>query len=311
MPKPSLRIELTGRLVALVLACGAVLPACEDSATTATLGTLEADSIAGDASLAKDTGAAQDTGADQTQTQDSEADLPLQDGQPDATPDVAADVQPDQVADTAKDVQPDAQPDIAPDVAPDVPPDTATDPCQPKLVKYQTLQDSAAKCTTPFDCFAPAPVSLNCPKCGVFYNGKSADVQNLIDYNAELAAAKCNGVCQSQCPDASKQVGVCGSGTCQTKELTCKELDQAASLALAEGAKCSKDSDCTFKVSNTLGCGCPTFVNMTTMGPSKPLFLYMKMLVLAYKAKVCTADTTCACTDPSSAKCVAGVCVGQ
>lgn len=285
---------------------GGALPACEDSATTANVGTLEADSIVGDAGLTKDTNGA-DAVADSQQVADSEPDVAPIDAQPDVVADVAPDVQPDVPPDVTKDVQPDIQPDVAPDVQPD----TAVDPCQAKLTKYMALEAAAAKCSTPFDCYGPAPATVNCPKCTAYYNGKSADTQNLIDYNAELAAAKCSGTCNSPCVDVTKMVGVCGSGTCQTKELSCKELDQAASLALAEGAKCSKDSDCTFKVSNTLGCGCPTFVNMTTMGPSKPLFLYMKMLVLAYKAKVCTADTTCACPDPSSAKCVAGVCVGQ
>jgi hypothetical protein len=118
-------------------------------------------------------------------------------------------------------------------------------------------------------------------------------------------------MCGSGCANMATQVGVCSAGQCATKELSCKELDSAASAALAEGAKCKADSDCAFKVSNTLGCGCPTFVNITTMGPGKPLFSYMKMLVLAYKAKVCVPETSCACPDPNTAKCVAGVCIAQ
>lgn len=291
---------------AIALASGAQT-GCADSAATAVMGTIEADSIAGDAKLPNgDAAQATDSQADVQQSNDVQAELPPQDVQPDV---LLVDVQPDVQPDIAPpDVQPDVKPDVPP---PDVQPDIATDPCKDKLAQYSALHGKALQCGTPFDCYGPGPASIDCPNCSLFYNGKTMDLQNLIDYTPVLTAAKCNGVCSGACADMTKQVGVCTTGSCETKELSCKELDQAASLALAEGAKCSKDSDCTFKVSNMLGCGCPTFVNMTSMGPGKPLFLYMKMLVLAYKAKVCTADITCACPDPNSAKCVAGVCIGQ
>jgi hypothetical protein len=37
----------------------------------------------------------------------------------------------------------------------------------------------------------------------------------------------------------------------------------------------------------------------------------MKMLVLVYKNLGCTADVECACPNPNSAHCVAGVCKGD
>jgi hypothetical protein len=225
------------------------------------------------------------------------------------------------VADIAPELPlPDVQPDIAPDIAPELPPpdvqpevvaDVPPNPCIAKVKAFDDARGKALACTSPFDCWKPAPLSSKCLDCNQFFDGNVPETQGMIDQSSDLKQSGCGGTCTTACPDMTKTVGVCSGGACATKELSCKELETAANAALAQGSKCSKDSDCTFKVSNTLGCGCPTFVNVTTMGPAKPLFNYMIMLVKAYKAKVCTADTSCACPDPQGAKCVAGICVAQ
>ncbi len=313
--------------VLMGLAAVALAAACSDSADGALYGSSSADSVSADLSVAQDSaggdsasapdGAAGDSAADSAQDAQAAADpSDIVDAKDDtAALDTVADVGADAGADAAPDAAADtAKPDTAADVAPDAKADTAdtsADPCAVKLSQFADLKAKALACATPFDCYQGAAADGKCQTCQRHYNGKSADTQNLVDMSAVLLSSGCGAMCGSGCANMATQVGVCSAGQCATKELSCKELDVAASAALAEGAKCKADSDCAFKVSNTLGCGCPTFVNITTMGPGKPLFNYMKMLVLAYKAKVCVPETSCACPDPNSAKCVAGVCVAQ
>lgn len=285
----------------LVLLSAVWLSACADGDVGTSTGTTDPDAIAGEVGLKSDGAAAETAALDATQTDAQVAEVAAEIQQPDAAPEIAP------PPDTAAEVAP--PPDVVAEVAP--PPDTAGDPCADKLATFNKLQASSLACDKFWQCHKPATASASCPDCQNYHNAMSADTQNLIDYTPEFKKSGCGGVCSGACMDMVKNVGVCTASKCETKELSCKELDAAAGQALAEGAKCSTDKDCTFKVSNTLGCGCPTFVNITTMGPAKPLFNYMIMLVKAYKAKACTSDTTCACADPNSAKCVSGVCIAQ
>lgn len=292
----------------VALAAVAALAACQEAADGTLVGSSEADAIGADMSVGKDS-------APETAVADAAVEVAPEDIGADAATDTAvADVPPVDVA-PADVPKPDVPPaDVPPaDVAPaDVAkPDVVQDACATKIAQFDALKAKALACSTPFECYKPGPADGKCQTCQRHYNGNSADSQNLVDMAAVLKTGGCGSDCGIGCNNMSTQVGVCGGGQCATKELTCKELDSAAAAALAEGAKCSADADCTFKVSNTLACGCPTFVNVKTMGPAKPLFNYMKMLVLAYKAKLCTAETTCACPDPNTAKCVAGVCIAQ
>lgn len=281
---------------------------CSDSTDGTLYGTSVADSFGADLGVGQDAPKADGDAGGATDTAGDSA--------PEVAPEIVQDIQSDSaMADIAVDTaQPDtAKPDTAsPDTAsPDTAADVPADPCAAKLAQFAGLKSKALMCATPFDCYQPAVADGKCQSCQRHYNGKLADTQNLIDMGASLIGSGCGSMCGSGCANMATQVGVCSAGQCATKELSCKELDIAASAALAEGAKCKADSDCVFKVSNTLGCGCPTFVNVTSMGPGKPLFSYMKMLVLAYKAKVCVPETSCACPDPNTAKCVAGVCIAQ
>lgn len=295
----------------LASAAVASAAACSDSSDATLYGSSVADSVGADLGVGQD-GAKSDSAAP------ADADAGAVDATADTAAEVAQDAQSDSgatdaVADAAKpDVAPvdTTAPDAAADAAAEVA-DTAVDPCAAKLALFTALQTKALACATPFDCYQPAAADGKCQACQRHYNGKVADTQNLVDMAAMLKGNGCGSGCGSGCANLSTAVGVCSAGQCATKELSCKELDSAAAAALAEGAKCKADSDCAFKVSNTLGCGCPTFVNLTTMGPGKPLFNYMKMLVLAYKAKVCVPETSCACPDPNTAKCVGGVCIAQ
>lgn len=303
-----MRSKHFGAIWVLVLAGALAQAACLEVSDGTMVGSSEADAIGADLALGKDS-APETTAADAEVSEilvDVGADLPSDAALVDvAAPDAPA------LELAPADVPPvDTQPaDVPPvDVAK---PDVSTDPCAPKIAQFDALKGKALACATPFECFKPAPADAKCQLCQRHYNGNSADSQNLADVAAVLKASGCGSDCGSGCSNMATHVGVCAAGQCTTKELTCKELDTAASAALAQGAKCTADADCTFKVSNTLGCGCPTFVNVKTMGPAKPLFNYMKMLVLAYKAKLCTAETACACPDPNTAKCVAGVCIAQ
>lgn len=303
-----MRRRTSGLAWLVALACALSVAACQEASDGTLVGSSEADSIGADMGLGKDSAAETTAGpADSAEVAgDSAAEA--------AIDSVALDVPPADVA--PADVPPADLPpaDVAPiDVAPvDVPkPDTALDPCATKLAQFDALKAKALACATPFECYKGAPADGKCQTCQRHFNGNSADAQNLIDMAAVLKTGGCGAECGTGCYNMATHVGVCAAGQCTTKDLTCKELDAAASAALAQGAKCSADADCTFKVSNTLACGCPTFVNVKTMGPAKPLFNYMKMLVLAYKAKLCTAEVSCACPDPNTAKCVAGVCIAQ
>ncbi len=282
------------------------IAACEEGDAGTLTGTSNADAIGaelgvGNADAADAAPQTVDVAADSAPEETADAEPPSDVAAEVATETVAevADIAPDTVAETVAEVS-----------APDIKPET-TDPCAAKLAQFTKLKDSATTCKEFYECHKLATASANCTDCSLWHSGLSIDTQNLNDYTPEWKKSGCAKACGGPCTDTVANVGVCTAGKCETKAMTCKELDDAAAKALATGAKCAADADCKFKVSNTLGCGCPTFVNSATMGPGKPLFLYMMMLVKAYKAKACTSEVTCACPDPQSAKCVAGVCIAQ
>ncbi len=300
----TLPLSLARALAAVTLVCA--VAACEEGDAGALTGTSNADAIAGDLGL----GAAETASETADAAADTAPDVAV-DTEPE--PDVAVDAAPETVAEVADTAETVAEV-VAEVAAADVKPETVaevSDPCATKLATFTKLKDSAVTCKEFFECHKLSTASANCTDCSLWHNGLSADTQNLTDYTPEWKKSGCAKACGGPCTDTLANVGVCTGGKCETKSLTCKELDDAAAKALATGAKCAADADCKFKVSNTLGCGCPTFVNVTTMGPAKPLFLYMTMLVKAYKAKACTSEVVCACPDPQSAKCVAGVCIAQ
>ncbi|MBM4343109.1 MAG: hypothetical protein FJ100_06995 [Deltaproteobacteria bacterium] len=297
------KTTLARAIAALAVACVA---ACEEGDPGALTGTSNADAIGGELTVggADTADSAADGTLDATQaqleTQVEEASAVESAAEPSGeVADVAAEVAAETVAEVAT-------PDIKAETVAEI-----ADPCATKLAQFTKLAQSSLVCKEFFECHKLATAAANCPDCLSWHNGLSADTQNLNDYTAEWKKSGCAKACGGPCGDTVAHVGVCTGGQCETKALSCKELDDAAAKALAAGAKCTADADCKFKVSNTLGCGCPTFVNVNAMGPGKPLFLYMTMLVKAYKAKTCTSEVTCACPDPQTAKCVAGVCIAQ
>ncbi len=192
------------------------------------------------------------------------------------------------------------------DVGPS-PPDPAL--CVEKNSQFLVTQAEALKCDTPFQCTKLAPREMACP-CERYYSTRTFAYQNLADLSNEAKNMGCKGKCPpGPCANMDVLIGVCKVGGCIDYDATCKELDAFATLALTEGAKCSMDSECVFAANNDLKCGCSQFYNLKTVGPGKPLFWYMMMLVKAYTAKGCGKNFQCACPSPKSAKCVAGVCV--
>ncbi len=183
----------------------------------------------------------------------------------------------------------------------------ANDPCVQKANLFNATQVKALQCTTQFQCFHPASSQMLCP-CQIYYSDATLDWQNLTDVEAEAKPLKCSLQCGATCGDMATEVGVCTTGKCETITPTCKQLDAFASAALAEGKKCTADADCSFQASNSLGCGCGTFTSIKAIGPGKPLFKYMLMLVNAYKNLKCTSDVSCACPKLTGSKCVQGLC---
>ena len=196
-------------------------------------------------------------------------------------------------------------PDAPKDVPPDVPP---LDVCLAKTQAFTAARTKSLACANFWECYGDAPEAPSCP-CKSHVNGTGVAAQNVYDVESEWKKAGCKAACSTApCKNLDVTVGVCATGQCQTQAKTCKEIENLAFTALAEGAKCKADADCTFKVSNAVGCGCATFVNTNTMGPGKPLFYYMLMLAKVYKNIKCVTDIQCACPNPNSAKCVAGMC---
>lgn len=192
------------------------------------------------------------------------------------------------------------------------PKDVGVDPCVKAYTDYLASQSKAMACSNPFACIEAVEATLGC-KCMMRVSNDGLDYQAMKDESASFTSLGCKVSCPpAACADFTQQVGVCSSkGKCQTTNVPCAQLDTYAAAAMAEGVKCTADADCGFKSSVTLGCGCPVYTNKNTMGPAKPLFLYMTMLATAYKAKACTPAVTCDCFDPQSALCVDGKCVGQ
>ena len=242
------------------------------------------------------------------------------------TDDVVAppDVQPEDIAivpdvPVVVDVPPVVDVPSKPDIAPDVPakpdvvvkPDVGPDPCVKAFTDFEAAKAKALACSTPFDCIEPVKSSIGCD-CQIRVSDQSFDYQAMSDVDANFAKLGCKISCPpGPCPDFTQEVGVCKNAKCQTINAPCKDLETYATAAIAEGIKCTADTDCNFKASVTLGCGCPAYMNGNTIGPAKPLFLYVTMLENAYKAKACTSTTACDCFDPQSAKCIDGLCVGQ
>lgn len=199
--------------------------------------------------------------------------------------------------------------DVGADAAPK---DVGVDPCVKAYSDYLAAQAKATACSNPFACIEPVESTLGC-KCMMRVSNDGLDYQAMQDVSATFTSQGCKVSCPpAACADFTQQVGVCSpKGKCMTTNVPCAQLDTYAAAAMAEGVKCTADADCGFKSSVTLGCGCPVYTNKNTMGPAKPLFLYMTMLATAYKAKACTPAVTCDCFDPQSALCIDGKCVGQ
>ncbi len=199
--------------------------------------------------------------------------------------------------------------------------DTATGPdagwnnesniCKTALTQFDDLQAKALQCDTPFQCTKPGPEGVGCP-CERYYSYKTFDYQNLSDVSSAALKKGCLGKCLPEpCAPMAPLVGVCQGGTCYDYDAPCKELDEMAALAVTEGVKCTKDEQCVFGANVDLKCGCSQFLNMDTMGPGKPLFGYMMMLVQAYTFKGCAKGVECGCLLPLKATCKAGVCVTE
>jgi hypothetical protein len=286
-----------------ILAVLVVLGGCSDDVTSGEAGAAtDAGSDLGRTETSgvdvADAASATDAADEATGASDAEADLPpAQDAA-----DVAAELPPVDVA--PADVP---KTDTAPaDTGkPDVP---VGDPCLAKSQQYAEAFKKALQCQNFWECWEKAPVAPTC--CNNFVSGEGVVANNCRDLEAEWKKLGCKASCApSQCPDLdTAYIGLCKVNQCAMVAPTCKELETYATQALTEGAKCKADSECTFKASNTLGCGCPTYVNVTTMGPGKPLFKFMTQLAKVYNAKKCTTDVACACPNPNSAKCVGGAC---
>ena len=268
-----------------------------------------------------DTVAAIDVAPEASATTKTDAADPTADAE-DVVADALADASPADTAPAPDAGPPDAGPPDtgtpdtgAPDTKPDTAkPDAAGDPCPAKVAAYLATRQAALSCNTFWECTVEAPDGPACP-CQVHYSSANLKGQSVVDAEADFKKSGCKaGTCSAPCLDPVKSVGLCqasgvGASACKTTVPTCKELDALATKTLQEGANCTADADCGFKVSNTLGCGCPTFVNLKTMGPGKPLFVFMIQLVQSYKAQACTSDVACSCPNPNSATCVAGKCM--
>lgn len=303
------RLLLAGLIAAV--GCGEV-STLESGALTEADGGADTTAMASDASLGGDlAGAAQtDTSAQQIDTageSDAVADV--------ATSDISAldamasgDAQPDSAATDAQ-VADTAAPDTsAPDTSAPAE-DATTYPCKAPRAAFDAARAKAFACNSPFVCYAKALTSPDCT-CQAFANGTNQDNLTALSIAAsDVKKAKCTEPCAADCADLSKTVGQCVAGTCETTSPSCAELDALFQQALAAGSVCSADSDCTFKASNTLACGCAAFVNTSKMGPGTPLFSFVTMLVGAYKAKGCTTEVSCECPPAEKAACVSGKCV--
>ncbi len=185
----------------------------------------------------------------------------------------------------------------------------ATPACQTSLSQFDVLKAKALSCDTLFQCTRLGPEGLGCP-CERYYSIKTFDYQNLKDVSVVAAKKGCKGSCLPEpCAPKAPQIGVCEAGSCIDYEPTCGELDSMATLALTEGLKCTSDAQCVFGANVDLKCGCSQYLNMETVGPGKPLFWYMMMLVEAYNALGCGAGVECACLQPVKATCKCGNCV--
>ncbi|MCO4763661.1 MAG: hypothetical protein KC502_19270 [Myxococcales bacterium] len=193
--------------------------------------------------------------------------------------------------------------------------------CESKLKAFNGLKSKALACTSNFQCYAPsdmvegqgfvfgAPENIGCD-CQRYYSDASTDAAALADLNAEFTKAKCKAACPKKlCAPLDTQIGVCTAGSCQTKSATCKEMETLVGAAVTAGRKCTKDSQCSnFGMQGNIPCGCPVNVNLSTLAPGKPLFLYITMITRAYSKLGCAKGVTCACATIGKGACVSGVC---
>lgn len=187
--------------------------------------------------------------------------------------------------------------------------DIVSYPCKAPRAAFDAARAKAFACDSPFVCYAKALTSADCT-CQAFANGTNQDNLTALSAAASnVKKAKCTEPCAADCADLSKTIGQCVAGTCETTSPSCAELDALFQQALEAGSVCTADSDCTFKASNTLACGCAAFVNTSKMGPGTPLFSFATMLVGAYKAKGCTSEVSCECPLAEKGACVSGKCV--
>jgi hypothetical protein len=90
----------------------------------------------------------------------------------------------------------------------------------------------------------------------------------------------------------------------------CAEIAALVKAAIAEGRKCTADSECSsFGMQGELPCGCAVNVNLAKMAPGQPIFLYVTKLAQAYVKLGCGKDAECACAKVSTGACVDNLCV--
>ncbi len=202
------------------------------------------------------------------------------------------------------------------------PADTGGGVCADKASAYAAAKIKALKCTSDFQCYAPAavvegkgfvfgaPENIGCG-CDRYYSDVDLAGQSLADLNGEFLKAGCQANCpKSLCTPLETQVGVCKSGGCVTTTATCKEMEALVSAAVTAGQACKVDSECSnFGMQGSIPCGCPVNVNLSTLAPGKPLFLYITMVTRAYNSLGCANNVVCACQAIGKGACVQGMCV--
>ncbi len=199
--------------------------------------------------------------------------------------------------------------------------DTGGGVCQDKSAAYASAKVKALKCTSDFQCYAPAkliegkgftfgaPENIGCD-CKRYYSDVDLAGQSLADLDAEFTKAGCKAQCPlTACASLDTRVGVCTSGQCETKQATCKEMEALVEAAVTKGRACKADSECSgFGMQGGLPCGCPVNVNLSTLAPGKPLFLYVTMITRAYTNLGCAKGVNCACAKVGKGACVNGMC---
>ncbi len=298
--------------ISLAVVLFVMLAGCSDSSSAVQGPKVDGSGGTGDVGLSSD---ASDTalGATDALTADSPT---ATDAQADTQPDVLVQdslAAPDSAVDVASATDASVQDSAAPadSASQDVAAKDAASGCALKEGEFDATRKKALACATPFQCWHPGPKQMSCP-CQQYYSDATIDWQSLNDVQGEATKLGCVGTCSKDaCPALDTQIGVCTDKQCQTVTPNCKQIEQLGADAIAEGKKCSADSECTFQAIGSVACGCTTFLNVKSMGPGKPLFKYFVMLVNSYKVLKCTDTVECACQTFKTAHCVAGVCKGD